>query len=143
MGGLGVVITLVATLALIGIGTVVGGPTTVWVGLGIALGGAGTLAFGWWINVTRPAQQTERWAQERGQELDHLVRTGQFQLAPGIPQPSSMDEAQTQAGQLLASERAHVTQRLSNVHTLYFIPLQWAGIAVIAIGAAVMVIGLF
>lgn len=143
MGGLGVVITLVVTLILLGIGTSAGGPNMVWAGVGIALGGAATLAFGWWINVTRPAQQTVAWAGQREQELDHLVRSGQFQLAPGMPQPSSMAEARAQADQLLAAERAHVTKRLSNIHTLYFMPLQWAAIPIMVLGAGLMIAGLF
>lgn len=110
-------------------------------GLGLVIGGAGTVALGWWLNVTRPAEKTSEWIAQRHQQLQVAVASGRFQPSPGIV-PSSYQEAQMQADALLAAEAAHVTKRLRNIHTLFWIPMQWAGLVVAAIGLVVTVNGL-
>lgn len=105
-------------------------------GLGLMLGAAATFALGWWLNVINPAKKTERWVEQRRAELHHAVASGQFQPSPGIV-PSSHAEAQAQAEALLAHESATVAKRLRNIHTLFWIPMQWFGVVVAVVALVV------
>jgi len=139
-GGIGFVIMVLFGFGGMFIGTQLN-MTQLWVGIGIFLGGVVSFAVGWWLNVANPQKKADEWAAARKQQLDHLVQTGQFQLAPGAPMPSSLAEANTQATQLLDVERAQAHRQLRNIHTLYFIPLQWAGLLGGVIGLIVAAFG--
>lgn len=110
-------------------------------GLGLLIGAAATFAAGWWFNVINPAKKAQTWVEQRRAELSFSVSNGQFQPAPGIV-PSSQEEAQAQADQLLAQESAAVAKRLRNVHTLFWIPMQWWGVlfALIALLLAILLL---
>ena len=108
------------------------------IGVGLILGGAATFAAGWFLNVVNPAKKAQTWTEQRRAELSHAVANGQFQAAPGIA-PSSQAEAQVQADVLLDQESTAVTRRLRNVHTLFWIPMQWWGVVFALIGLVVAV----
>lgn len=118
-------------------------PTQLWAGGGLILGGAGAGALGWYMNIVRPAAKAEEWTAQRSAQLAHLVQTGQFQLGPGIALPTSLAQAQQQADQLLASESEHVRRSMRNIHTIWFIPMQWVGAIGAVIGVGVVITGLF
>lgn len=143
LGALGFVIMVLGAVAGAGVGaTLTNGRTLIWIGFGVIAGSAASFALGWYLNVIRPASQVDTWAADRKRQLDALVYSGQFQLAPGVPQPSSLDEANAQASQLLEAERAQAQRQLSNIHTLYFMPLQWASIAGAVLGVGLTTLGL-
>jgi hypothetical protein len=116
-------------------------PSAVYPGLGLIIGGAASFALGWWLNVIKPAQKAAQWTTQRQAELQTAVASGQFQPSPGIV-PASAQDAQAQADAMLTQESAHVTKRLRNIHTLFWIPMQWAGVVIVAIGVWVMISGL-
>lgn len=114
----------------------VGGPL---IGIGILLGGVASFALGWWLNVLNPQKKAQTWVEQRRAELNHAVATGQFQATPGVV-PSSQAEAQAQADALLAHETPVVTKRLSNIHTLFWIPMQWAGVVIAILGVFLAIV---
>lgn len=132
LGGLGALLG-VGLSALVGDGE----PNSVLVGIGLLLGAAATFALGWWLNVIRPQQQAQRWATERGVELRQAVDSGRFQAVPGVV-PSSYAEAQALSQQMLERETAEVGRRLSGVHTLFWIPMQWIAVVIAGIGVLAM-----
>ena len=116
-------------------------PSTVWFGGGLILGGIAGGALGWYMNIARPSQKADEWSAQREAQLAEAVRSGQFQLAPGVPMPTSLEQAQQQADQLLASEEKHVRQRLRGRHTVWFIPMEWLGAVAAVIGIVLIVVG--
>ncbi|RCS60859.1 hypothetical protein [Microbacterium sp. JB110] len=143
-GALGVIFVLIGAAVFIGIGTAIGSDLliTLWLGLGLLVGGAAAAVLGWYMNVTRPAQKTEEWVTERTTQLQQVVQAGQFQVAPGIAPPSSIAEAQSQADQLVATEREQMHKSLRNRHTIYYVPMQWIGAVGAIIGIVLVVVGL-
>ncbi len=141
-GFVAVVLVALAALAVTGINSAAGSPLPGYVaaGLGISIGGILTAAFGWWFNMENPKRKASEWAQQRRAELEHAVQTGTFQIRPGIP-ASSREEAETVSEQMLASESASVAKRLKNIHTLFFIPVQFIGVIAIVLGIVVAAVG--
>lgn len=121
----------------------IGSGVPVCIGFGIAAGGVGAHFLGKHLNVTSVDQKVEGHLGQRQAELEHLVQSGRFQLAPGHPMPGSVEEARAQADQLLAGERQHLAGRLRNQHTLFFVPLQYAAFGIVALGLLIAVLGLF
>lgn len=119
------------------------GGVPICIGLGIAAGGVGAHFLGQHLNVAAVDQKVEGHLAQRQAELDHLVQSGQFQLAPGHPMPASVEEGRAQADQLLAGERQYLAKRLRNQHTLFFVPLQYAAFGIVAIGLMIAVLAVF
>lgn len=112
-------------------------------GVGLAAAAAATWFTGRALNVNRPQARFDEWYQARAAQLTHLVDTGGFQLGPGQPLPSSHAEARQQADWLLAEEARTLRTRIFDVHTLFFIPMQYLGyvlgaIAIICLGLGVV-----
>lgn len=112
------------------------------IGIGCLVFGAGGFFLGRWLNETRPDAKLEAHPGEMRQRLYAMVAQGTFQAAPGVPAPSTSQEAQMQVEQLVAAERAAVGSRLRNHSTLFWIPVQWWGIIEVLVGAACLVMGL-
>lgn len=127
---LGVASTLVPESAL---------PFTAAVGLLVAA--AATWFTGRALNRTRPQKKIDAWYAGREKQLDELVDSGRFVMGAGQAPPTSLEEAQTQADQLLELELQQARRSL-DVHTLFFVPMQyWAPL--MAVGAVVVfVIGI-
>lgn len=107
------------------------------IAIGLIAAAVATWFTGIAMNRTSPQRKIDAWFLERRAQLTHLVETGQFSLGPGQPQPASLEEARHMADALLEHERSQ-TKRTINVHTLFFVPMQyfafvWGGIAVIVI----------
>ncbi|MGO1974198.1 MAG: hypothetical protein ACTH2Q_14680 [Propionibacteriaceae bacterium] len=143
-GILGVLIALLGAVIGLGVGNMIGGgAVAVCIGLGLAAGGVGAHFVGKHLNVASVDQKVEGHLAQRRAELDHLVQSGQFQLAPGVPVASSEAEARAQADQVLAGEREHLAPRLRNQHTLFFVPLQYAAFGIVALGLVIAALTAF
>ena len=55
-------------------------------------------------------------------------------MAPGLQAPSSREEGYAQVEQLITNESPDVLRQLKNIHTLFYIPMQWCAIGA---GAAI------
>ena len=60
-------------------------------------------------------------------DLWERVANDSFQMAPGAPAPSSEEEAAQQIEQVVTSESRDAERAGRNIHTFFFIPLQWVG----------------
>ena len=98
--------------------------------LGALVGGALGFLCGRWLNVIRPRAKVAEWQEQRRAELRARVDAGQFQMAPGLQAPSSREEGYAQVEQLITNESPDVLRQLKNIHTLFFIPMQWFAIGV-------------
>lgn len=108
--------------------------TNIVAALGALVGGALGFLCGRWLNVIRPRTKLTQWQEQRRAELRARVDAGQFQMAPGLQAPSSREEGYAQVEQLITNESPDVLRQLKNIHTLFFIPMQW-----FAIGAGVVI----
>ena len=108
--------------------------TNIVAALGALVGGALGFLCGRWLNVIRPRAKVAEWQEQRRAELRARVDAGQFQMAPGLQSPSSREEGYAQVEQLITNESPDVLRQLKNIHTLFFIPMQW-----FAIGAGVVI----
>ena len=106
----------------------------IFIALGALVGGALGFLCGRWLNVIRPRAKVAEWQEQRRAELRARVDAGQFQMAPGLQAPSSREEGYAQVEQLITNESPDVLRQLKNIHTLFFIPMQW-----FAIGAGVVI----
>lgn len=109
-------------------------------GMGLLIGAAAVFGFGWWINIIRPQQRAQAWIQERSAQLQQLVATDRFQAVPGMV-PASRQEAQAGAQAMLEQESAVVRTRGRNIHTVFWIPVQWIGIVLLGLGIMLIVSG--
>ena len=105
----------------------------IFIALGALVGGALGFLCGRWLNVIRPRAKVAEWQEQRRAELRARVDAGQFQMAPGVQAPASREEGYAQVEQLIAAESPEVLSQLKNIHTLFYIPMQW-----FAIGAGVV-----
>ena len=97
----------------------------IFVALGALVGGALGFLCGRWFNVIRPRTKLTQWQEQRRAELRARVDAGQFQMAPGLQAPSSREEGYAQVEQLIAAESPEILSQLKNIHTLFYIPMQW------------------
>ena len=142
------ILALVLTLAGLAIGAAIRPVAGAWAfGLGLLLGGIGTIAVGYWLNQTRPTQKAEAFRAEREPELARVVEAGQYRpqtvgrteggryVPPQeLPLPRSLEEAKQLAARQLDAEVAHVKGQLTNAHSLFFVPLQFVGMALAVVG---------
>ncbi len=106
--------------------------------VGLLAAAAATWFTGQALNRTRPQKKIDAWYEQRQQQLDELVDSGRFVMGAGQAPPTSHEEAQLQADQLLEHELAQA-RRSRDIHTLFFVPMQyWAPIMAIV---AVVIIG--
>ena len=104
--------------------------TNIVAALGALVGGALGFLCGRWLNVIRPRAKVAEWQEQRRAGLRARVDAGQFQMAPGLQAPSSREEGYAQVEQLITNESPDVLRQLKNIHTLFFIPMQWFAIGV-------------
>ena len=100
----------------------------IFIALGALVGGALGFLCGRWLNVIRPRAKVAEWQEQRRAELRARVDAGQFQMAPGVQAPASREEGYAQVEQLIAAESPEILSRLKNIHTLFYIPMQWFAI---------------
>ena len=97
----------------------------IFVALGALVGGALGFLCGRWLNVIRPRAKVAQCQEQRRAELRARVDAGQFQMAPGVQAPASREEGYAQVEQLIAAESPEILSQLKNIHTLFYIPMQW------------------
>ena len=100
----------------------------IFIALGALVGGALGFLCGRWLNVIRPRTKVVEWQEQRRAELRARVDAGQFQMAPGVQAPASREEGYAQVEQLIAAESPEILSQLKNIHTLFYIPMQWFAI---------------
>lgn len=113
------------------------------VGLGCLLFGTGGFFLGRWLNITRPDRAVAEHITALRNDLWQRVRAGNFQAGPGIPAPTSAQEAQIQVERVVAAQRTHMERALRNRHTLYMMPMQWWSAVEAVAGLGLMVVALF
>ncbi|GAB3597652.1 hypothetical protein [Microbacterium tumbae] len=138
-GILAIVYALVAMILFAGLASTVlpEGALPFSIAIGLIIAAAATWFTGDAMNRTRPQGKVDAWARSRREQLDALVASGRFSLGPGQPQPGSLAEAQQMADALFEHEKGQ-TRRALNVHTVFWIPMQylafvWAGIAIVVL----------
>ena len=129
------ILALFVTLAWSG---VIGGPRearrgrdgvgSLGVGLGLVAAGAGNFFLGKWLNESRPLNQVGEHKEKLRTELRQRAAVGQFQAAPGVPVPTNPYEAEAQINAVVEAQTQNIASRLRNIHTLFFIPIQWVGV---------------
>ncbi len=103
----------------------------------VLLAGVANFFLGRWLNIIRPAQNAEGFRNQLRADLWERVANDAFQMAPGAPEPSSEAEAAQQIEQVVAGESRNAERAGRNIHTFFFIPLQWLG-ALEGIGGLVL-----
>lgn len=106
------------------------------------LGAIAAFLLGYWLNDRGVETKLDRHLASRREQLNQLVHAGQFQLAPGVAQPRSHEEAQQQIETVLANERQELRPGLRNRHTLFFIPVQWFSVLVALVALGLIIAGL-
>jgi hypothetical protein len=109
--------------------------------IGLSLAAVATWFTGRAMNVTGPLRKVEEWRVHRELQLAELVESGQFSLGPGQPQPRSYEEARQMSAALLQAE-LQAAQRVKNVHTLFFIPMQFWAFILAALAVFALVSGI-
>ena len=144
--GWGVLAFLVTGLCVVGLGELgesmdPDGPLArAFLALGFLAAGAANWFLGRYLNMIRPQQQGERYQNLLRAQLWQRVNNGVFQMAPGAPAPTSQAEATQQIEQLVAQGTEGQVRAHSNVHTLFFIPIQWLGLIEVAGGLVLLVV---
>ncbi|MFC4224517.1 hypothetical protein [Lysinibacter cavernae] len=98
-------------------------------GFGLLLAGVATWFTGVALNRNMPKRKFAALSTAREAELAEYVANGTFSRGPGHPLPQTHQEARVMADTLFEEEQAAWLSALSNRHTLFFIPLQYWGIA--------------
>ena len=98
------------------------------IGVGALVGAVLGFLLGRWLNVIRPRTKLAEWQAQRRAELRARIDAGPFQMAPGFRPPSSREEGYAQIEHLIATESPEALRKLSNIHTLFFIPMQWVSV---------------
>lgn len=117
--------------------------TPILVGLMLIGGGVGIWFLGDWLNVKRPVAEFDGWFAQRRTEVAALVRGGAYSNVPDPQRPGQLADPWAVADYVLQQESAKVRAALTNRHSLFFVPLQYFGFVMGAIGIVVMVAGAF
>lgn len=118
-----------------------GGPlANALLGLGFVGAGVANYFLGRYFNITRPQQQVGRYQDQLRAQLWHRVNNGAFQMGPGVPAPTSQEEAAQQIEQVVAQEAQSLVRAHRNIHTFFFIPMQWFGLIEAVAGVAVALV---
>ncbi len=116
---------------------------SIFVGLMLIGGGVGTWFLGDWLNVKRPVAEFDGWFANRRNEVAALVRGGAYVNVPDPQRPGQFADPRAVGEYVLQQESAKVRAALTNRHSLFFVPLQYFGFVMGAIGIVVMVSGAF
>lgn len=105
------------------------------ISVGLVIAGVGTFLSGRRLNVTGPTQKIEAALSARRQEIAQAISLGRF--APDGIMPTSRQEAEQIAAEVLELEQLQLRNSMYNRHTLYFIPMQYFGFIWIGLGVFV------
>lgn len=105
-------------------------------GIGMFLGAAVASGLGFWLNGARAKQKADEFVQAQRMRNEQMIQQGVFAL-PGFPPPRSYEEARYLSEQSLAAEHGRISKQLRGRHSLFWIPMQWAGLGLAVIGLIV------
>lgn len=117
--------------------------TPILVGLMLIAGGVGTWFLGNYLNQKKPIAEFDSWYARRRDEVAAQVRGGAYHNVADPQRPGQAAHPWAVGEYVLQQESAKVRAALTNRHSLFFIPLQYLGFVMGAIGIVVMVAGLF
>lgn len=138
-GILGVLVPLLFGALAYGLASAAGlGHLGAYAALGVALSGLVVRPLGKRLNGGS-AEQVARWRERRQAELSHIVEHGAY-LRPDGTRPTSLAQARAEADQQLESETALVRSRMTNRHSLFFVPLQHVGVVLVVAGLVAAVV---
>lgn len=106
----------------------------------VALAGVATWFTGVRLNRKGPSQQANAYLAQRQVEIQQAVEAGIW--APGGIRPSSLEEARASGQATWEAEKAEL-ERARGGHTLFFVPLQYWGIAMGAFALYTLVTAVF
>ncbi|MFV0429317.1 MAG: hypothetical protein ACK5KO_07825 [Arachnia sp.] len=110
-------------------------------GLGLLFGGTGAWLLGNRLNQASPQVKLQEHIHARAATYEKLINVGQFTRGPHFPWPASSDDAHHQAQAQLQQDEAVLRKMLFNQHTVYGIPMQYAGIGLAVAGGILAVVG--
>ncbi|KXO88890.1 hypothetical protein AXK61_09550 [Tsukamurella pseudospumae] len=105
---------------------------------GLLLAAGGCAALGYWLNIVRPRDRAAKYAQQRTAELAGYIASGNYQPTPGY-QPGSTAEAHELAERQVIAEQVEVERAMRNQHTVFWIPMQYLSIGIVALALAELV----
>lgn len=97
---------------------------------------------GQYLNISRPAKKIDEHLELQRAEMWERFHTGAFQAAPGSPAPASEEEARAQIEGLIDEMRPGPLRSHRNVHTLFFIPIQWLSVVFASLGVGLIISGI-
>ena len=106
-------------------------------GLGFILAGVANYFFGRQVNELAPARKIEAFKDQMRHEMWDRVAHGSFQVGPGAPPPANRDEAHQQVEHVVEQNAA---KGLRNIHSVFFIPVQWIGAVEGVLGVVLIVL---
>ena len=109
-------------------------------GLGLILAGVANYLFGRQVNELAPAKKVEAFKEQMRREMWDRVAHGAFQVGPGAPPPANREEAHQQVEHVVEQASANAARGLRNIHTLFFIPVQWIGAVEGVLGVVLIVL---
>lgn len=107
--------------------------------LGMVLTGIASWFTGIHLNKTRRQQKVDAYLTQRAEQIQQAVESGTF--APGGIRPTSLEQARAQGQAMWEAEKAELSKG-GNPHTIFFIPMQYAGALIGAAGVILLVKGL-
>lgn len=141
-GFIGFLIPLVTTMVFLFMGSALSLPQNqaeALAGLGLLIGGVFTWLAGSRLNGGPAPSKVSATLAERERTYRQWIAEGRFSRGPNFPQPRSREEAEQQMYDQLRADQASLTTTNRNLHTLFFIPLQYAGLVIAAIGAVLAI----
>lgn len=103
--------------------------------------GVGTWFLGNFLNVKKADEKVEAYIQQRGAEIHTMGRAGAFTDQQGNRLPP--EQAYQAAEAMIAGERQKAASAFRNRHSLFWIPMQYLGIAMAVGGVAMLISALF
>lgn len=131
------VLTILIAGASIGLGVLIApnpGLRGLFAGLTTIAGGVGTWFLGNWFNHKRAGTQLDQWHAKRREEIAALVRGGHYSAVPDPQRPGQMADPWAVGEYVLQQEAGQAKAALSNQHSLFFVPMQYWGFVLAALG---------
>ena len=102
--------------------------------------GVANYFFGRQVNELAPARKIEAFKDQMRHEMWDRVAHGSFQVGPGAPPPANRDEAHQQVEHVVEQASANAAKGLRNIHSVFFIPVQWIGAVEGVLGVVLIVL---
>lgn len=107
------------------------------IGIGLIMSGVLLYFAGTWFQNWDAERRITKHIAAREIQVRYAVDSGHFQPTPGY-QPKTYQEAQLLAAQMLQHEREAGLKKLRGYHTVFYIPIQYVGFVLCAIGVVLI-----